>query len=293
MQENTNLALENNNQTVSSSIQPMSLTDILDGMFALYRNNFLMYLKIVVVYFIFAYTAEKIALLLMFEGGTSDILLMTTFFYLLGTFLLTHYVVGVLSYATAQVFLDRNITARGALQHTLRHYLPFLGCYVVYILVVSGLSITIIGIPFAIYMIIRWGLYTLPALFEETTTMRSLRRSSDLVRGTWWRVLGIILAIFLIILMIQFILSGTFNFVYFLITGIRQIQGTNLFDTIYRFITSTPIIEVDWTAYLIQSFVLSGINALIMPIASIGSTLLYFDLRIRKEAYDIEMRVSD
>ena len=30
-----------------------------------------------------------------------------------------------------------------------------------------------------------------------------------------------------------------------------------------------------------------------MPISAIGSTLLYFDLRIRKEAYDIEMRVTD
>jgi hypothetical protein len=30
-----------------------------------------------------------------------------------------------------------------------------------------------------------------------------------------------------------------------------------------------------------------------MPIVLIGSTLLYYDLRIRKEAFDIEMQVTD
>jgi hypothetical protein len=45
--------------------------------------------------------------------------------------------------------------------------------------------------------------------------------------------------------------------------------------------------------YIIQSFINSVVNSLILPVGIIGSTLLYFDQRIRKEGFDIEMRVTD
>lgn len=40
MQENHNLDPDNNIQETTTPLQPLSLTDILDGMFTLYRNHF-------------------------------------------------------------------------------------------------------------------------------------------------------------------------------------------------------------------------------------------------------------
>jgi hypothetical protein len=45
--------------------------------------------------------------------------------------------------------------------------------------------------------------------------------------------------------------------------------------------------------YIIQSFINSVVTSLMLPVGIIGSTLLYFDQRIRKEGFDIEMRVTD
>ena len=44
---------------------------------------------------------------------------------------------------------------------------------------------------------------------------------------------------------------------------------------------------------MIRRLVTLSIGFITMPIGPIGSTLLYFDLRIRKEAFDLEMRVTD
>ena len=52
--------------------------------------------------------------------------------------------------------LKRDITAGDALKHTLQRFLPLLGSALLWTLVVFGLFITIIGIPFSIYFGVRW-----------------------------------------------------------------------------------------------------------------------------------------
>jgi hypothetical protein len=44
---------------------------------------------------------------------------------------------------------------------------------------------------------------------------------------------------------------------------------------------------------LIMYIVYLGAETFTLPIYAIGVTLLYFDLRIRKEGFDIEMRVHN
>lgn len=178
------------------------------------------------------------------------------------------------------------------MQQSSQVYLTMLGGFTVYILVTVGLFITCIGIPFAVYMFVRWGLYSLPILVEGTSVGASLRRSSELVKGNWGRVFLIILAILLIYYMISFILSITVTFVYFLIPGTGGITlETSPLETFTNLFAPTPD-DIGWIAYSIRSFFGIGINALLLPIASIGTTLLYFDMRIRKEALDLEMQAT-
>ena len=42
----------------------------------------------------------------------------------------------------------------------------------------------------------------------------------------------------------------------------------------------------------IQNFLSLAITCLMLPVGIIGATLVYFDQRIRKEGFDIEMRVT-
>lgn len=290
MNERNDLVQSDNNETSSTPLQPMSFVDILDGMFVLYRNHFLLFLAIVAVYIVIGFGLDLISVSVLtgVEPSTSIVIAVFT---AIGSFIVSFLVVAGLAYASALVYLNRDITAQDALQQAWRRFFSLLGSAVLWGLVVVGLFVTIIGIPFSIYFSVRWGLYTLPVLFEATTARNALRRSTELVRGTWWRVFGIMLAVSVIAFMISFILEVSSGFILTLI-GVAEIEATTPWDIIRRLFMPMPN-EVGWFAYAIRRFVSVMIAGLAMPIGVIGSALLYFDLRIRKEAFDIEMQVTD
>ena len=292
MQEHNTMGTEDESQESLRSLQPLNLTDILDGMFSLYRNNFQLFLTIVLVYFAIGYVIDKIGTYLILRS-TFDNILLGLFFTIGTSTILVIFVMGAILYASSQIYLGKSITAEAALQQSLRRYLPFLGGFVLYILVITGLSITCIGVPFAIYLTFRWGLYSLPILVEERSVGASLRRSSELVKGNWWRVCGIMLAIILIYYMISSILSTTFSSIFMLIPGTGEMPpDATLMEMFVFYFAPTPE-EIGWFMYFIRSFFTLAIAALLMPIASIGTMLLYFDMRIRKEALDLEMQVTE
>ena len=290
MNERNDLVQPDNDETTATPLQPMSFVDILDGMFILYRNHFLLFLGIVAVYIVIGFGLDLISVSAVtgVAPGTGIVIAVLTG---VGSFIVSFLVVAGLAYASALMYLERDITAQDALQQAWRRFFSLLGSAILWGLVVVGLFVTIIGIPFSIYFSVRWGLYTLPVLFEETTARNALRRSTELVRGTWWRVFGIMLAVSVIAFMISFILEVSFGFLLTLI-GVAEIEAATPWDTIRRLFIPMPN-EVGWFAYAIRRFVSVTIAGLAMPIGVIGSALLYFDLRIRKEAFDIEMQVTD
>ena len=290
MNKRNDLVQSDNNETTSTPLQPMSFVDILDGMFMLYRNHFLLFLGIVAVYIVIGLGLDLISVSAA-TGVAASTSIVIVVFTAVGSFIVSFLVVAGLAYASALVYLDRDITAQDALQQAWRRFFSLLGSAILWGLVVGGLFVTIIGIPFAIYFSVRWGLYTLPVLFEETTARNALRRSTELVRGTWWRVFGIMLAVSVIAFMISFILEVSLGFILTLI-GVAEIEGATLWDTIRRLFIPMPH-EVGWFPYAIRRFVSVAIAGLAMPIGIIGSMLLYFDLRIRKEGFDIEMQVPE
>jgi len=290
MNERNDLVQSDNNETTSTPLQPMSFVDILDGMFSLYRNHFLLFLGIVAVYIVIGFGLDLISVSAVTSAEPSTSIVIAVFT-AIGSFIVSFLVVAGLAYASALVYLDRDITAQDALQQAWRRFFTLLGSAVLWGLVVGGLFVTIIGIPFAIYFSVRWGLYTLPVLFETTTARNALRRSTELVRGTWWRVFGIMLAVSVIAFMISFILEVSSGFILTLI-GVAEIEAATPWDMIRRLFMPMPN-EVGWFAYAIRRFVSVTIAGLAMPIGIIGSMLLYFDLRIRKEAFDIEMQVTE
>ncbi len=113
-------------------------------------------------------------------------------------------------------------------------------------LAVFGMAITIIGIPFAIYFGIRWIFIWQAVMVEGVGARDALSRSSEAVKGDWWRVLGIAIVVGIIVWVISFVLQ--------FIPTVGATIGA---------ILSTPI----------------GI---------IGATLLYYDLRVRKQGYSLE-----
>ncbi len=292
MQEHNELAHPNNNATGTTALQPMDFTDILDGILTLYRSHLRLFFGIVAVYVILGFSIDQISVFLIQEGSVLGINTIVIGFTVLGNTVVFILGVAGLIYASAQVYLSREITTKAALQQASRRLLPYVWSGILWGLVVGGLFVTVIGIPFAIYFSMRWGLYSLPVLFEETTGRNALRRSTELVKGSWWRVFGIMLAISLISFMIGFILQESFEFILSLIGIAAPEAPANFLEQLQRLYMPISS-EIGWFSYSVRRLVSLSIAFITMPIGPIGSTLLYFDLRIRKEAYDVESQVGD
>jgi hypothetical protein len=94
------------------------------------------------------------------------------------------------------------------------------------------------------------------------------RSGKKLVNGSWWRVFGILLLIGILV-------------------------------SIFASIISYPLLFLSlWLFGHVAGQIVSGIlnfciYALITPVSLIAYTLLYYDLRIRKENLDLETMVDD
>lgn len=348
MQEHTDLESETNTQGSTTSMQSMRFTDILAGMFTLYRSRFCLFLGISVVFLVVGFCIDQISMYINFfpieqelepsrpvlsgleedpsqppltrlrhrgeivrisvwliQQGMGENLALVLHEHL-EIVLLLPFIGGALTYAAAHAFLKRDITVGDTLKQTSQRFFPLLSSSVFWFFIVFGslpITSTIIGIilglflktsvvlvidrilaiiisiPFFVYFGVRLGLYYLPMLFERTSAITALSRSTNLVKGSWWRVFGIMVAIVLITFMIAFILSVSISYIFSSIIGTTVIAE------------STPN-DIGWSAYLIWSSVKLSIYIFSISIGCIGLVLLYFDMWIRKDPDDLEIHVN-
>ena len=294
LQPNDSSQTSNSEVSPTTVLQPMGFTDILDTIFSLYRNHFRLIFGICVVYFVLTLGLNLLTGISTFYFSNSGLGVMAIAVPVIAswiTILISLFSIGALLFAGAQSYLGRQITAGTAFRQIARRFWSYLGSNILYMLVIGLLAITIIGLPFAIYFAARWGFYSQAVLVEETSATNALRRSSELVKGTWWRVFGILFAIFLLAFMIQTILQFSLLFLFGLTQAIGGEEGLlKMFQQLFvpELTTWDGLVN-----YIIQSFTNGVVNSLMLPVGIIGSTLLYFDQRIRKEGFDIEMRVTD
>ncbi|WP_026370169.1 glycerophosphoryl diester phosphodiesterase membrane domain-containing protein [Kallotenue papyrolyticum] len=106
-------------------------------------------------------------------------------------------------------------------------------------------------------------------MVEGVGAIDSLRRSWQLTAGFFWRVLGLLLLITLI---------------------------TWLISVVPALIIVTPITlllqDQPEVQFLISAVVSTLLNVVVLPFTMIAYTLIYFDLRVRKEGFDLEQQAG-
>jgi hypothetical protein len=292
MQEHNELTPANNNEVNTTSLQPMHFTSILDGMFSLYGRHFELFFGIIAVYLVLGLAIDQVPALFSTGDAVSFTNVVVSVFAGSCKFIVTILVGAGLTYASAQVYLGRAITSAEALQQASQRFWTYFGASMLWGLVVGGLFATIIGIPFAIYFWVQWGLYGVPVMCEGSKSWNALGRSTELVRGSWWRVFAITLVITLVTFMIVYVLQNSLDFVLSKIGIAAPEEPTTSLETLRRFFIST-VSEIGWFAYTIRGLVQLCITAFLMPIGRLGFTLLYFDQRIRKEGFGVARQVTD
>ncbi|MFB7493809.1 hypothetical protein ACFC09_03735 [Streptomyces sp. NPDC056161] len=144
----------------------------------------------------------------------------------------------------------------------------------VFPLLVLGLLAALVVV---IWLMVRFSLASPALMLERQGVLKSMSRSTKLVRGSWWRVLGIQLLGGIIANIIASIVIIPFALI-----------GSALSDDgLSGFLGGTG--GVGWT-FLIISGIGSVIGSMVtFPISGGVSVLLYIDQRIRREALDLEL----
>ncbi|MGW4630994.1 hypothetical protein ACWEMU_33745, partial [Streptomyces rubiginosohelvolus] len=75
-----------------------------------------------------------------------------------------------------------------------------------------GIGALLIG-PFAVWLWVRFSLAPTVVVFEGQSPVAALRRSAQLVRGTWWRVFGVGLLAYVLASMIGYMIQMPFQMV--------------------------------------------------------------------------------
>ncbi len=144
------------------------------------------------------------------------------------------------------------VTVGEAYSFTLRRWKALLGSFAVSAAVVGLLFMSIVGIPVGIYFLVTWTFIVVVVVLEGQGPMGALRRSSSLVKGHWWRVLGFMLlsAVAMIAIALPLLLATS------------MISAGNS---------------------LLRGLLLNLIMVPLVPITPLAILMMYYDLRVRKE----------
>jgi hypothetical protein len=178
--------------------------------------------------------------------------------------LLLPFSLGALYRAATSLAAGNLETIGSVLAGTARRYFALWGIVLLGALVVIG-GAAIVTIPVVFWVLVRWSV-AIPALFAEGIgPVKALGRSWNLVRDNWWRTFGILIIVTIMVSLIQTGLATLFGGVAALAPGLS--------DDIRAGVVTTVTTLVD---------------ALVGAIQPIAITMLYLDLRVRKEGLDLD-----
>jgi MFS family permease len=169
--------------------------------------------------------------------------------------------------AIAQAYLGEQTDWRGSLSYALRLTPSLLWLTLLYVL---GL---LLGFVFfilpAVWLYIAWALAVPALLVEGLRGRKALGRSFGLVAGRWWRTFGVIVVGFILATIVSTVAQAVF------FVGIFAADGND-----------TLVLVLSAIAGIVGLAVSTPFQAALL-------TVLYFDLRVRKEGFDLELLAQE
>jgi hypothetical protein len=282
----------------------MPLSELLDELFRVYRRHFTVIAGVSLLLVLpglltnllsGAYRANSVSLLVnllahggnpaavqAFQQGLPQVDLAWNTLGSLVTLVLIPFALGAVYQAASAAIRGEPVTIGHVLGATAARYWPLWGLALLFFvalvafviawalfLVVTGVFGALVGwiifIPLGFWVGIRLIISVPALLVEGIGPIRAIRRSWDLVRGSWWRSFGILVVTLILELVLYLVFLAFFQALAAIIPGV----GDDLRSALSAIGTTL-------------------VSALIGPLAAIVVTLLYFDLRVRTEGYDLD-----
>jgi hypothetical protein len=166
--------------------------------------------------------------------------------------------------AISAAYLGEQAGAAESLRYAVSRLLPLLVAYLLVVIIV-GLGLVALIIP-GIWLAVKLSMAFPAVVFERTGPFSAIGRSWALTKGNWWRVFGTLLVVFLISFVLQIVLAA--------VAGGLLAAG-------------------DGVSELTVAIVLTLVNllalALTYPLWASVTSVVYYDLRVRNEAFDLQL----
>lgn len=252
--------------------EPMSVGQILDRAFVLYRHNFARFIAIVAIVQVPVNLLMVVVrrILPQLAAGTAtsapELFLLSMFGLLLLLVLMIpaqQLSIGALAKCVSESYLGNEATVGQVYRFVWPKLWRLLGATLLVLLIVIPSCLFLVpGVMFYVWFM----LTSQTIVIEDHGAIEGMTRSKSLIEGNFWKALGL----FVVVFVIAWIVGYVFKYAGDLIT-----QWTGVKDPLLLILITQP-------------FLLIG-EVLVAPISGAALILLYYDLRIRKEGFDLEM----
>jgi hypothetical protein len=255
-------------------LRPLEIGDLLDETFRIYRRHFLLFAGISVIlaipsaglagYSFFAlfsslFQASNATQAPDFNSFLPSLVLLAIGY--LVNLLLAPFTSAAVVYAACESAQGRPVTIWDALRGVLRRYFAIFG----YLFLIGLMALMFCLLPLWIWIWVGW-VAVLPVMFVENASLtQAMGRSWRLVEGRWWRSF---LILFLVLLVWYF-------------SGVALQAFLSLANYLIGILVS------GYVALAIAQGAAVILQALVTPLVQIAIVLIYFDLRVRREALDL------
>jgi hypothetical protein len=257
-------------------LRPMSLGEVLDRTFTLYREHFLLFAGIAALPHLVLLLLRFGTLVVTQRAGSGTLPDITSPGVLggivlggLGTALLLMVLAGIAQAATisavSKLFLGQETSVRDAYEGAKGRIWTVIG-----IMLLSGLAV-FIGVIFliipGIYLGCRFAVAVPVSVVEQDSPVSSMERSMELTRG----YAGQVFLLLLLVVVLSYVVATLVQLpvVFFVVTAAMQKHQVSLGVSAYSYIA-------EFVAQVIVG-----------PIGTISAALMYYNLRVRKEGFDI------
>jgi hypothetical protein len=254
-------------------LRPLEIGDLLDETFRMYRRHFFLLAGISVILAIPFAALAGYSIYAVFNGFLSQLatgqnpdynsFVQSTWTLALGllVYLALYPLLYAITYAVCMSAMGQPVTVWSALRGAMRRYPQTAG----YLLLQLLMGVLFCVFPLWIWIWIGW-VAVVPVMFVENTGLvAAMRRSWYLVQGRWWRTF---LIVFLVVILLQIVQGALIAFV-------------NLGQFLLAIFLSPYLVSA------LTEVVSILVSALVTPVFQIALVLIYFDLRVRREALDL------
>jgi hypothetical protein len=274
------------------ALQPMGVGEILDAAIKLYRSQWkrlmaIVAIALVPITFLQVFLTRTLGSPFATDVSSADVegtLITSSVVGLIQLLVVQPFLTAAVAKASADVYLGHAVLVGPTFRFAVSRIHSILWISILLVLVVLlpvvaiGILAVLVDVPEllvflpillvipAIVVFVRFYFGSTVLVVEGKKGSKALRRSWRLAKGSFWKVLGTVL--------LAAIMAG-------LIEAILSIPGAVAFGAVG---------PAGWPLYAIG---LSLAAILTTPFTTLIAVLLYFDLRIRKEAFDLEVMAEE